>query len=123
MDDFMKQKIIYPDIAQSMSFAMSESDMYLTNTGYFLLGTKDNLNFVLKVLNSKLIEWYYRTISVQLGIKAVRMFSQYVEKIPIPQVQNSELKTITADDKINNIVFSLYGLTIEQKEFIINIDS
>lgn len=119
----MKQKIIYPDIAQSMSFAMSESDMYLTNTGYFLLGTKDNLNFVLKVLNSKLIEWYYRTISVQLGIKAVRMFSQYVEKIPIPQVQNSELKTITADDKINNIVFSLYGLTIEQKEFIINIDS
>ena len=51
------------------------------------------------------------------------MFSQYVEKIPIPQVQNSELKTITADDKINNIVFSLYGLTIEQKEFIINIDS
>ena len=119
----MKQKIIYPDIAQSMSFAMSESDMYLTNTGYFLLGAKDNLNFVLKVLNSKLIEWYYRTISVQLGTKAVRMFSQYVEKIPIPQVQNSELKTITTDDKINNIVFSLYGLTIEQKEFIINIDS
>ena len=123
MDDFMKQKIIYPDIAQSMSFTMSENNMYLTNTGYFLLGAKDNLNFVLKVLNSKLIEWYYRTISVQLGTKAVRMFSQYVEKIPIPQVQNSELKTITADDKINNIVFLLYGLTIEQKEFIINIGS
>lgn len=28
--------------------------------------------------------WYYRTISVQLGEKAVRMFSIYVLKIPIP---------------------------------------
>ena len=103
-----------------MSFAMSESDIFLTNTGYFLLGAKDELNYIIKILNSKLIEWYYRTISVQLGTKAVRMFSQYVENIPIPQVHDSELKKITAADKINNIVASLYDLTKEEREFILN---
>ena len=39
-----------------------------------------------KYLNSSLIDWYYRTLSVQLGEKAVRMFSIYVLCIPIPPV-------------------------------------
>lgn len=61
-------------------------------------------------LNSKLIDWYYRTLSVQLGEKAVRMFSIYVLNIPIPQ-------------NLDDDVYTAYHLTqdeiiyIENREF------
>ena len=44
-----------------------------------------------KYLNSKLIDWYYRTLSVQLGEKAVRMFSIYVLNIPIPKYMKENI--------------------------------
>ena len=42
-------------------------------------------------LNSPLIDWYYRTLSVQLGEKAVRMFSIYVLEIPIPPISQDNI--------------------------------
>lgn len=48
----------------------------------------DNLKELVHIqsfLNTKLMDWYYRTLSVQLGTSAVRMFSIYVLKIPIPR--------------------------------------
>lgn len=42
-------------------------------------------------LNSKLVDWYYRTLSVQLGSSAVRMFSIYVLNIPIPQTLEDDI--------------------------------
>ena len=42
------------------------------------------MQYLYEYLNSPIVDWYYRTISVQLGEKAVRMFSIYVLEIPIP---------------------------------------
>jgi len=61
--------------------------MYCNNTTYFI--TTDNereLRHLQKYLNSPLIDRYYKTLSVQLGEKAVRMFSIYVLEIPIPPI-------------------------------------
>lgn len=54
---------------------------------------KDNaiLPKIQQFLNSKLMNWYYRTISVQLGSSAVRMFSIYVLNIPIPQTLEDDI--------------------------------
>ena len=85
-EEFSKPKIIYNDIAQRLSFTYSEKGEFLNNTAYFF-GSYDKrlLTYLQKILNSSLIDWYYRTISVQLGEKAVRMFSIYVLKIPVPR--------------------------------------
>jgi hypothetical protein len=45
----------------------------------------ENLEYLLKYLNSDIINWYYKSLSVQLGEAAVRMFSIYVLNIPIPK--------------------------------------
>ena len=58
------------------------------------------------------MDWYYRTISVQLGEKAVRMFSIYVLKIPIPK----HIQVISTEDE----VFALYGLSSEEIDFLQN---
>lgn len=60
--------------------------MFCNNTTYFLIaGDPTTLPQLQHYLNSKLLDWYYRTLSVQLGEKAVRMFSIYVLNIPIPK--------------------------------------
>ena len=70
------------------------------------------LLYLLRILNSELIDWYYRTISVQLGEKAVRMFSIYVLKIPIPQ------RITKLDDE--KTVCLLYGLSPDEQDFILH---
>lgn len=65
-------------------------------------------NHLIEYLNSKLINWYYRTLSVQLGAGAVRMFSIYVLRIPIPK-------------KSYGNIYQTYRLSEEEKNFIENL--
>lgn len=110
-EEFSKPKIIYNDIAQTLSFALCKDGEFLNNTAYFF-GSYDIslLSYLQAVLNSDLIDWYYRTISVQLGEKAVRMFSIYVLKIPIP-------KNIVKIDN-EDAIYKIYGLTVQEVYFL-----
>jgi hypothetical protein len=117
-EDFSKPKIIYNDIAQTLSFAFSTNGEFLNNTAYFFTGEEVVLNRLLKVLNSPIIDWYYRTLSVQLGEKAVRMFSIYVLNIPIPQKDIDILDGLTSDDIINTTLCHVFGLTDKEYLFI-----
>ena len=86
-EDFNKPKLFYADITQHLNFCLCRDVMYCNNTTYFI--TTDNereLRHLQKYLNSPLIDRYYKTLSVQLGEKAVRMFSIYVLEIPIPPI-------------------------------------
>lgn len=66
--------------------------MFCNNTTYFIVSKNEAILEHLKTyLNSPLIDWYYRTLSVQLGEKAVRMFSIYVLEIPIPPITQSDI--------------------------------
>ena len=105
-EDFYKQKIIYPDISEKLNFQIVEEEFYFNNTIYFITSYTENLSYLLKFLNSNLIDWYYKTLSVQLGEKAVRMFTIYVLNIPIPK----------KGDRDN--VYESYRLSEEEKEFI-----
>ena len=59
--------------------------MFCNNTTYFIATkSEETLEYLYKYLNSPIADWYYRTKSVQLGEKAVRMFSIYMLEIPIP---------------------------------------
>lgn len=105
MDDFSKQKIMYPDISEKLNFCIVDEEVYCNNTVYFMVSATEDIQYLLGYLNSKLIDWYYRTLSVQLGETAIRMFSIYVLKIPIPKHTNTN-------------VYQAYGLTGEEIEFI-----
>lgn len=106
IEDFSKQKIVYPDISEKLNFQIVEGEIYFNNTIYFMTSETENLDYLLKFLNSNLIDWYYKTLSVQLGEKAVRMFTIYVLNIPIPKNK----------DKDN--IYESYQLTKEEMDFI-----
>ena len=108
-DDFSKPKIFYADITQNLCFCKCDDIMFCNNTTYFMTSTKKSFPpHLIEYLNSKLIDWYYRTLSVQLGENAVRMFSIYVLKIPIPRI-------------IRGTIYQTYGLTHDEQNYIENI--
>ena len=106
-EDFYKPKLFYADITQHLNFCLCKDVMFCNNTTYFI-ATEDEkvLEHLNAYLNSPIIDWYYRTLSVQLGEKAVRMFSIYVLEIPVPPL------TMSTD------VYKIFGLTPSEKAFI-----
>ena len=136
------------DLLGSVSFVgldnyrliFSEKIFYkiLTNTVVFALSTSIFgviIPLILAaILNSKIIDWYYRFISVQLGSNAVRMFSIYMLQIPIPnpnkiiEKQINDYVDLLSNNEINEsvnhelekLISNLYGLTNEEYEYIAN---
>lgn len=105
--DFLKPKLFYADITQELNFALCKEVMFCNNTTYFITAKDtEELEYIQTFLNSKLIDWYYRTLSVQLGEKAVRMFSIYVLNIPIPKGGETN-------------IYTAYGLTDEETSYIL----
>ena len=107
-EDFYKPKLFYADITQKLNFCLCRDVMFCNNTTYFIatenLLILEHLN---RYLNSPLIDWYYRTLSVQLGEKAVRMFSIYVLEIPVPPVGQDD-------------IYKAYNLTPSENAYIEN---
>ncbi len=81
---FFQNKIIYPDINSKLSFVYDDNSYFMTNTAYFL---DTDSKYILSVLNSSSMQYYFSTISAQLGKSGLRHFTIYIEKLPIPQVK------------------------------------
>ena len=106
LEDFSKPKLFYADITQQLSFCLCKDVMFCNNTTYFIV-TKDKitLEHLNRYLNSQIVDWYYRTLSVQLGENAVRMFSIYVLDIPVPPITEGN-------------IYDVFGLTSSEISFI-----
>jgi len=126
--DFEKNKIIYPDISQFPKFAWDESKAFLGNTAYII--PTDEI-WLVGLLNSNLLWWFYIHLSSAIRGGFVRYIGQYMEQLPIPSASEREkaliidrVKTILAepDDpniprleaEINALVYDLYNLTPDE---------
>ncbi|MHA1309667.1 MAG: Eco57I restriction-modification methylase domain-containing protein [Candidatus Helarchaeota archaeon] len=78
-DKLKKPKIIYPDISKNCKFAYDEMGVLISNTAYAIPVQDKSL---LAILNSSLIEFFFKLISVKLG-NTYRFIQMYVNQIPI----------------------------------------
>ena len=78
--EFDKPKVVFPDIAASSEFTWDSDNHYLANTAYLLMGN----TWVLSVLNSNAVLWFYTQISNAIRGGYLRFIRQYVEQIPVP---------------------------------------
>ncbi len=83
--DFDRPKIIYPDIAKGSKFAFDTNGIYSINTTYFIPVDIDQIAIV-PILNSSLVEFFFRTISASIRGSYLRFFDQYVKQIPIRRI-------------------------------------
>jgi len=113
---FERKKIITPDISTRNNFTYDEKEYYPLNTCYIIslkeekareYGDKEErcyLNFLLGMLNSKVLEFYFKQISTFVQGRYYRYIKEYLEQIPIKEVtdENKYLaeETISKVEKI-----------------------
>jgi len=134
-EEFQQPKIIYPDIAQGTEFSFDDSGYFLGNTSY-LLPTEEM--WILGLLNSKAVFWFYTKTSTQIRGGFVRFIAQYVSQIPIPSIKPAQKASISKlvnqilatkrtnpdatvsdlEDDIDQMVYLLYGLTPEEIKIV-----
>lgn len=131
-NEFEKPKIMLPDISLRGNFALDvDGGKYLANTAYMIGSDK---TFLLGVLSSSVVYFFYRNISSSYRGGYLRFIYQYLEQIPIVEIDKEFEKTITekviqilalkkenpeADTSkleadIDQMVYELYGLTDEE---------
>lgn len=139
--EFEKPKIMIPDIALRMQATFDNQNFYCVNTAYII---PSDDKFLVGMLNSDLVQFFYSKLSSSIRGGYFRFIRQYLELIPIKsenkyvqEIENlvdqlllfnqekssakldSKLQVIQSridycEDKINQIVYQLYGLTEEE---------
>jgi len=91
--EFAKTKIVFPDIASAASYTIDTNGSYLSNTGYIIpLDDK----FLLGILNSSIMDVFFRSLSNTIRGGYLRFIRQYVEQLPIPAATAAEQAAIAA---------------------------
>jgi hypothetical protein len=107
-DEFEKPKIMYPDIAPRGYFTLDEhGSFYCTNTVYMIV---NNQKYLLGLLNSKLITYYFSKVSALMRGGYLRFFNQTVEQIPIRTINFTDPSDKARHDRMVTLVSQMLDL-------------
>ncbi len=145
LEDFEKEKIVYPETSQGAYFVYENSQIFLEKTAFMIVSDAYNLKLLTALLNSKLVTFYFKNFcgGCILGKSGYQYNKHALEKIPIPKIteKNQELadkitdgtKQILAlkakdpkantqrlEKEIDALVYQLYNLTDEEIKIIEN---
>ena len=132
-DDFSKQKIVWGNLCLSAQYAWVEDEMYVNAPSPFITNAN---KYILALLNSKVVDWYIKMLGVSRNGGYYEYKPMFVEMAPIPHPSsNIQLEIETLVDKllsskmnkrdfssyekqIDEIVFSIYGISEIEKSFL-----
>jgi type I restriction-modification system DNA methylase subunit len=106
-DKYDNPKIIYPDISIHCKFAFDENKMLLNNTAYMI---DKNDKYLLGILNSKLIEFYFSLVSAKFRGGYFRFIPVYVNQLPIRTIDFNNPKEKAMHDKMVELVAKMLEL-------------
>ncbi|WP_425250553.1 TaqI-like C-terminal specificity domain-containing protein [Helicobacter pylori] len=143
LEDFEKEKIVYPETSQGAYFVYKNSQIFLEKTAFMIVSDAYNLKLLTALLNSKLITFYFKDFcgGCILGKSGYQYNKHALEKIPIPKItpKNQELaqkitdcaerilklkakdpkaNTQELEKEIDALVYQLYNLTDEEIKII-----
>ena len=103
-DEFEKHKIIWGLTADKWAFAYDDKKHYLPSNGYLLTSSEIDLKYILGVLNSSLMQFYFRFVGVMTAGGAFTLKHQTINELPIKVPTAIEERTIT--NLVNYILFT-----------------
>ena len=136
MDDFNKQKIIYPNMTKYLPFYLDNKKFYVNQKCFIISGR--HLGYLTAFLNSKLFKYCFRDSFPQLQGGTRELSKIFFEKIKIKMVSDSlneifeskviklqssiaEAKDTTAIElEIDEMILDLYNLTEKEKNEIMS---
>lgn len=129
-DKFSMKKLIWTRLSNQNTFSISTAGEFTVDSTSFAVGS--NLEYLLAVLNSKTVYFYFKLGSVIWGKNGIKWFGSYFDNIPIPDIseikqsqfvklvdtiidkKNQSIDTSTLETEIDHLVYGLYGLTEEE---------
>ena len=133
MDDFDKQKIIYPETTQGAYFAVADDEYYLDKTCFMIIGK--NLEYLTATLSSWLFEIAYKRIysGVELGRSGYQYNKHALMLLPVTPVSKiprqeldliikltQRLKTLDAQELalLNQSIFRVYNIDQREQQYV-----
>lgn len=128
--EFEKPKIMWGELSDKAKFAYDkEGRYYCLNTVFFFTG--ERLEYLLCYLNSSICEYIFSKRCTTSGTGTMRWLKYTVERIPIPQLQETQENEIvdlyheyekTSDEnvlkKLNSLFYQYMGLEGEDVEIV-----
>ena len=130
-NDFAKEKIVWGNLCNQAKFSYAPKDMLVTAPSTFLTPFS---HYLLAVLNSKLLDWYFRLIGVERDGGYYEYKPMFIERLPIPKISPTKQRpfiklvdsiltakashpktdTTKQEAELDQLVYGLYGLTTEE---------
>lgn len=132
--EFEKEKIIWGLTSDKWTFAYDNENNFLPSNGYILTSTEIPIKYLLALMNSKLMEYYFGFIGIMTAGGAFTLKQETVSKFPIKIIKNTKpfvervekilsLKsknqdTTALEKEIDVLVYKLYELTYDEVKII-----
>ncbi len=129
---FNEPKLIWKELSNGGCFTYEIDQVYCVNTAYVMTG--DSIKYVCGVLNSSVVAWYHRHISLNTGMGLTRWVRFVVDRLPVPKSTSDDQLAVEAlvdrltaataegsdtselERELDGMVYDLYGLTESQVE-------
>lgn len=97
--EFSKEKIIWGNLSLKSNFAYSSNDLFITAPANLLTG--ESTKYILSILNSKLISFYFELIGAKVDSGYLEWKKNRVEQLPIyPATPEQQQPLIEKADKM-----------------------
>lgn len=115
-------------IGCNINFCFDENDYICNNAVDIMVGKKEHLIQFVGLMNSKLFDWYLKlTTEAEVQGGGVQLYVTTLEKtllkLDFPQnftdIVYQRIHHKISDEMVDDAVFNAYGLTSEEKKFIL----
>ena len=121
LEDFFKPKITWGNLNLQGTYAYAPKGMFINAPSPFI--ATENIA-ILHILNSKIADYYIRSLGVTRNGGYFEYKPMFVDKLPIPKdglegLQNfKEQPSFNEEREISKIIYQLYGLTNQEVEYV-----
>ena len=127
-EDFNKPKVMWKIIGCNINFCFDENRLICNNAVDIMVGKKDYLIQFVGLMNSKLFDWYLKLTTeaevqgggIQLYVTTLEKtllkldFPRFLTEVIYRRIQNK-----ASDEEVDNAVFEVYKLNIDEQLFIL----
>ena len=137
-DDFSRPKIVWGNLNLRASYCLAEEGMFINAPCAMIV---PGYKFLLGILNSRLGDWYGRSLGVTRNGGYFEYKPMFIERLPIPMITRDlesyrlgidrlvgsiispmikKHQKRVLEQEIDNLVFNLYGLNEDEQAFVLS---
>jgi len=110
LDLMSATKILVPDIADRVAFSLDAAGEFTFASGYGITlksSVRESPLYILALLNSRLIDWFWKRVSTHLRGGFYRFFSQFIEQFPVCLIDFNDASARAEHDILIGLVQSV----------------